>query len=135
MYMSKIYFVVVRTKDVGSAVLDLETLPTDVNSSIVKHIHHQAEDIGNFLNADIDRALQCVQELAGGSLSALSKVFFSEVASFWENLPPQTDGEEKDGIFASIAVEGNTPETQFLRTSPQVALETFRQLKRIDSVQ
>jgi hypothetical protein len=124
--MAKIYFVVVRSNDIGAAVLDLDGLPPGVTSTIVKHPWLQGRDIAQYLHADLDRTYQCLQELAICSLSAASESFFSEVASLWENLPPQTDGQMKDGIFASIGEE-----THFIRTSPEVALETFQKLRAI----
>lgn len=123
--MAKIYFVVMAANDdLAAAVLDTDKLPEGVESGIVESPWSQATEITDFVLKDLQYGLQIVNELAACKPSQNAARFFSKVASFWENLPPQTDGEEKDGLFGIIATQG-----QFIRTSPEVARDTYNKLR------
>ncbi|MCE4546517.1 MULTISPECIES: hypothetical protein [unclassified Caballeronia] len=127
--MAKIYLVVVKTDHVASSVVDTDHLPAGVNSDFVEHPWQQGADIMTYLQEDLGRTASCLDELASNNLSLEAKEFFSSIASLWENLPPPADGGAKDGIFACI--DTGEKESHFLRTSPEVALKMYRDLRQI----
>lgn len=119
--MSRIYFVLLpdgRQKALG--VLDLENPPLGVFDTKVEHPWPHGVAIGLWIKDHLPLAATFLDELAAGQLSDEAKGFFSNVASFWENLPPS--GEAKVGVFSCI---GPGHEAEFFRTSPEVAASLF----------
>lgn len=116
--MSRIYFAVLPEEGpLTRAVLNLDRLPPGVDANQVSYPWTQGTEIGRYIQANELAVAAYLQELNQGQpLSPEAAKFFSDVASFWENLPPSEDG-EKVGVFAS---GGPGIGVHFIRTSPEV---------------
>jgi hypothetical protein len=122
--VSKIYLIVVPdAAQVKTAIFDLDNCPEDVTNKEVNLWWSQAEDVTRWFCSDKRRAVRIVEEIAENNSSVETKLFLSQLASLWENLFPAA--EEKDAVLGAIGEVGH-----FLRTSPDVAMEMFNQMRK-----
>jgi hypothetical protein len=103
------------------SIVDLDTLPAGVDSSKAMHPWNQGVEITAWIERDIPRAIAVIQDIANANFTPQALAFLSELASFWENLPPAA--EEKHAFLGGMP--GNV---DFIRTSEQVASDLYAKL-------
>lgn len=122
--MAKAYFCVLLKDTVNNAVIDLDNLPAGTSSDEVEHFAPQGVDIGLWLKSDLNRAVRVADNIRNGMFDAESCYLISKLASLYENMPPAS--EQKD-LFIAVRSE----QTDIVRTSPEVAEETWRKVSNI----
>lgn len=122
--MAKIYIALMGADEkVSGCVLDLDVLPPGASSSVVSHPWTQGVEVAAFAKDDVARLSRIIAAIGQGTWGTEAVSFVTAVGSLWENLPPAD--EEKDGLLTVLAPKDRA---DFVRTSPQVALSTWRQL-------
>ncbi|MGF2687273.1 hypothetical protein ACQUWM_12285 [Marinobacter sp. DUT-3] len=125
--MSKFYLnLLTESGSVVQAVIDLANLPKECNRNIVDHPFKQGVDLIDYLRDDEKHSVNLINNIRNDYLSDDEHRFISNVASFWENLPPSA--EEKCGVVAITPSQGD-----FLRTSEEVAEEMAEGMSKIGS--
>lgn len=124
--MAKFYMAVLKDKQVHSAIVDLENLPAGANNGVVKSPWIHGADLVHAMSKDVDTAAELMDRIAAGDFTPEVLDFITQLASFWENLPPAD--EEKHAILGVFKNRGD-----FIRTSEEVAKNTWMKFRSINS--
>ena len=116
--MAKYFLAASNGQAFHRAILDLDHLPSGASSDLAAHPWKQGLEITGWLEADIERFIRLIDQIASHKYTSETLEFISNLASFWENLPP-ADVEKH-------AFLGGAPErVDFVRTSEEVATDMY----------
>lgn len=125
--MDKIYLAQLNANfQKSGCIIDLNNLPPGVHSDIVSHPWEHGIELAAYVQADPERFERIISAINNSKLNDEAIDFLTSLASFWQNLPPSP--EEKDALLTSLVASNKV---DFVRTSPEVAITTWRGLMRL----
>lgn len=123
--MAKFYLNLLASDDkMYQAAIDLDNLPKGCSPSIVMHPFKHGEEIIRQLIDNEKLATKLISNISTNTFGEEELEFISNIASFWQNLPPAT--EERDGFIGIAGEKGD-----FLRPDPASAKELVEKMSKI----